>query len=440
MVRLLSRRMKDSGIEWIGEIPEDWDTVRTKVAFKVISGATPKSGVEKYWDGDIAWVTPSDFKTDDIYILNTNRMISEDGLNSCGTEVVPVNSIIISNRAPIGSVALNGIPLCTNQGCKSLTSIANENYNKFFYYYFSIMDSSLNMLGRGTTFLELSTFDLKNFMIPYPNYNNQQKIANFLDKKVAEIDHILEKTRESIEEYKKYKQSIITEAVTKGLNPDVKMKDSGIEWIGEIPEHWDLLKLRRIIRKTQNGLTRRNLSESNGVIVLKLKNITSDGNIDLSEINRIELTESEEKQYCLSKNDFLFVRVNGSRALVGKCAIYGGKDEVIAYNDHIIRVQFTDKCSTEYLHWFLISEAGRKEIETFIKTAAGQYTISGEDLRNVTISIPSLKEQSLISEFLNEKTTELNFIIKLKEGLIEEINSYKKSLIYECVTGKREVI
>jgi type I restriction enzyme S subunit len=246
--------MKDSRIEWIGEIPEDWEVGRLKDFFKVISGATPTSSNPNYWDGNIVWITPADYKTEDIYINKSKRMITKEGLDSCATTLVPINSVIVSNRAPIGQVALTGIQLCTNQGCKALINRTNIVENKFIYYYLSIVSKPLNILGKGTTFLELSAFDLSSFNIPITSLQEQQKIAIFLDQKVSQIDHIIEKTKESIEEYKKYKQSLITEAVTKGLNPNVEMKDSGIEWIGEIPKHWEVVKMRDLF-KFGSGLT-----------------------------------------------------------------------------------------------------------------------------------------------------------------------------------------
>ena len=137
--------MKDSGIEWIGEIPEDWEVERIKNRYYTISGATPKSGVEEYWDGDITWITPADYKTEDILVSKSRKQITSAGLNSCGTTLVPKNSIIVSNRAPIGAIALAGVDLCTNQGCKSLVKKDNSVVNRFFYYYLTIFSLLLKI-------------------------------------------------------------------------------------------------------------------------------------------------------------------------------------------------------------------------------------------------------------------------------------------------------
>jgi type I restriction enzyme S subunit len=432
------RAMKDSGVEWIGEIPEGWSIERIKHNANVINGATPRSDDPAYWDGTIVWVTPADMKDDISRISSSAKMITEAGLNSCGTELVPEHSVIISNRAPIGRVGLTVVSLCTNQGCKAIVTRSKTDPAYLCYYLF-IQIATLNMLGRGTTFLELSTFDLANLFFPCPSKTQQSCIATFLDVKCAQIDAIIEKQQQVIEKLKLYKQSVITEAVTKGLDPAVPMKDSGVEWIGMVPEHWSIVKLSRAIVNTRNGMTRRDLTESSGIIVLKLSNITSEGNLDYSQINRIELSDFEIEKYILHDGDFLFVRVNGSKGLVGKCALFRKIDEPVAYNDHIICVSLSDDYFQPYVHWYLLSDAGKQEVNKQIKTAAGQYTISGVGLREIAIPFLSYQEQKYISAFLTDKCEKIEKAIIKKSCIIANLTAYKKSLIYEAVTGKREV-
>ena len=205
--------MKDSGVEWIGEIPKAWEKLRTKYLFSVVNGATPKSGVMEYWEGDIPWITPADYTNDKMYIEEIKRYITEDGLSSCGTTLVPKESIIVSNRAPIGLVALAPFELCTNQGCKALVKKCDLS-EKYYYYYFTVMNDPLNMLGRGTTFLELSSNDLNDFFVPVPRLNEQKSIAEYLDNKCAELDRLIQANITTIRELKEYRQSAIYEAVT----------------------------------------------------------------------------------------------------------------------------------------------------------------------------------------------------------------------------------
>ena len=172
------RTMKDSGISWIGAIPENWKISKIKNHFNIIAGSTPDSLNPLYWDGNIIWVTPADYKTSDKFISNGRKNITKKGYNSCNTTIVPKGSIIFSKRAPIGSVAIASNPLCTNQGC--LSCVVKDKSNITYYYY--IMASFTNefeLLGSGTTFKEISASDFGNFAIPFPPLAEQQAIADF---------------------------------------------------------------------------------------------------------------------------------------------------------------------------------------------------------------------------------------------------------------------
>lgn len=205
--------MKDSGIEWIEEIPEKWEIKKVKYLFSVVNGATPKSSVPEYWDGDIMWITPADMSFEMFEIKDSRQKITAAGLASCGTTLVPKGSIVISTRAPIGQICIAGKELCTNQGCKTLVCF-EELCNEYFYYYLKVQAKVLNMLGRGTTFLELSSRDLGDFLLPLPPLSEQKAIAAYLDKKCGEIDALSERNKNIIESLREYKQSLIYEAVT----------------------------------------------------------------------------------------------------------------------------------------------------------------------------------------------------------------------------------
>ena len=234
--------MKDSGIEWIGEIPVDWDTLPLKNCFWISSGSTPDSNDTELWDGDIVWVTPADFKTRDYFVHKGKRNISKLGYKSCSVKMAPENSIIFSKRAPIGSVAINSIPLCTNQGC--FTCIPRNQVNtKFYYYVMSIYEDVFNLYGSGTTFKEISATVFGNLKFQHPSLYEQRKIADFLDSKCAEIDALTADIEKEIEVLEEYKKSVITEAVTKGLDPNAEMKDSGIDGISTVPKDWNVSRL-----------------------------------------------------------------------------------------------------------------------------------------------------------------------------------------------------
>lgn len=205
--------MKDSGFIYYGQIPAQWKLVATKYLYRIESGATPKSENPDYFDGDIPWITPADYKTDDVFVSGGRRSLTEQGLNSCSTTLIPKGSIIFSKRAPIGSVAINSETLCTNQGCLSCIPRTND-LSKYFYYVMSVMAEQYNLLGSGTTFKEISANNFANFILPQPTIQEQQLIVSFLDEKCSKIQKLISIKTQKIDRMISYKKSLIYEYVT----------------------------------------------------------------------------------------------------------------------------------------------------------------------------------------------------------------------------------
>lgn len=206
--------MKDSGIEWIGQIPKRWKIKKIKYVFNVTSGSTPVSNINEYWDGNIKWITPADFKTNDVYVFCGKRNITKLGLKASSIQIIPSNSIIFSKRAPIGSVVINKESLCINQGCLALVSKHDIKCTKFYYYVLSILDKIFNMLGTGATFKEISASNFNNTCLQYPPLAEQQQIADFLDSKCSEIDSLIADKKRQLDILADYKKSLIYEYVT----------------------------------------------------------------------------------------------------------------------------------------------------------------------------------------------------------------------------------
>jgi len=207
--------MKDSGIEWIGEIPEHWNIKRLKEILDIVNGSTPKSSNSENWDGDIYWVTTDDLgKLESKFILDTKRKITETGFMSCGTTLCPENSIILSSRAPIGHIGILSFQACTNQGCKTLVPYNRIINGIFLYYKIFASKERLQSLGRGTTFIELSTKELSLFNISLPPLSEQKAIAHYLDTKTAQIDQIIQTINTQIEKLKELRKTLINDVVT----------------------------------------------------------------------------------------------------------------------------------------------------------------------------------------------------------------------------------
>ncbi|MCD8211057.1 MAG: restriction endonuclease subunit S, partial [Prevotella sp.] len=200
--------MKDSGVDWIGKIPENWNLAGIKRLFTLCAGATPDSNSPANWDGDIIWVTPADFKTQDKFVNQGKRNISQLGYDSCSATIVDKGSIIFSKRAPIGTVSICEVPLCTNQGCISCIPHSDAN-SLFYYYYLSVFTEQFELYGSGTTFKEISMDNFANFKVTIPPTLEQSKIATFLDFKTSEINSLIDNLNKQIESLKEYKKSLI---------------------------------------------------------------------------------------------------------------------------------------------------------------------------------------------------------------------------------------
>ncbi len=206
--------MKDSGIDWIGMIPRGWEIKKIKHLWRTFNGATPKSDIRDYWDWDIVWATPEDLsQLKDKYISESKRMITENWYQSCGTTIVPKDSVILSCRAPIGLLAISKVPLCSNQGCKS---IVPNSHSLATFLYFSLLANkwSLDAISSWTTFKELSSKRLADFFIAIPSIEEQEEIVAYLEKETIYIDAMKEKIQRSIDLLQEYKTSLISHVVS----------------------------------------------------------------------------------------------------------------------------------------------------------------------------------------------------------------------------------
>ncbi len=425
--------IKDSGVDWIGKIPSEWDISKTKHIFRVICGSTPDSGYAEFWDGHIQWITPADM-SDIGYISAGERTITQLGYKSCGTSLIPANSIVISCRAPIGKINLTTGTLCTNQGCKAL--VGSGMCSKYFFYYYYAEKDELDNLGRGTTFKELSTVSMMNFVVIIPPINEQHQIAAFLDAESRKIDELLSDLRAQIDILMRYKKSLITETVTKGLNPDVPMKDSGIDWIGKIPEGWKIARIKDC-NKLQTGKTPPDnigieYERSETGIYWYTPSDLDDNTYQLKpaekSIEHSAVRNNNIKTY--PPNSLLFVAIG---ATVGKIGI---TSENSFSNQQITALIPYDGMIPRYELYYLVSKS------TYMKDNALYTTLpimNNQYLGGIKVIVPPLDIQCQIVSFLDKKCSQIDALLKDKQAQVDKLESYKKSLIYEYVTGKKRV-
>ena len=241
-------KYKDSGIEWIGKIPQDWKISKIKNYCKeVFSGGTPSTTEPTYWDGNISWLPSGEIQ--DCLITKPVRFITEQGLYNSSTKMIPAKTTLIAmTGGTCGNVGYLTFNSCANQ---SVTAYINKETtsSKFLFYLLLGAREEILLNKTGGAQGGINVFNCKNIPVPFIPFTEQQAIADYLDKKCGEIDNAIETEKNVIEKLKEYKQSVITETVTKGLDKSVEFKDSCIEWIGKIPKHWEVCKLLKLYRE-----------------------------------------------------------------------------------------------------------------------------------------------------------------------------------------------
>lgn len=425
----MTREMKNSGIEWIGDIPSEWCTKPINSCFKERN--------EKVSDYD--WQPLSVTKNGIVKQLETAaKSDAHDARKKVCTGDFVINSRSdrkqscgVSNYD--GSVSLINIVLKNNS---SLTteyikfSLKNYGFAEEFYKW-----------GTGIVDDLWSTNyqRMKKIMIPVPPLPEQKRIADFLDNKVTEIDKIISETKASIENYKEYKQAVITEAVTKGLDKNVPMKDSGIEWIGEIPVDWRLGKIKSCVTKVGSGKTPKgggDVYSSEGVLFLRSQNVYDTGLVLDDPTYISEEIDEEMKNTRVMDKDVLLNITGGS---IGRCCIYDKSYGKANVNQHVSIIRLKqDIMFPEYMHYYWLSSLGKMSVNLY-QTGGNREGMSADAIKNSPIIYTSISTQKEIIAFLDSKCAEIDNIILEKEKLITNLEEYKKSLIYEYVTGKKVV-
>ena len=428
------REMKDSGVAWIGKIPHCWNTSKLKYLGQYVNGYAFK---------------PEEWGSKGVPIIRIQDLTgSNDNPNYFEGQIdkkywVENGDILISWAATLDAFIWNKGNGWLNQHIfKAVPNRRIINYDFFFWMIKESMKNMNNDNKHGIFMQHVTLSVFNNFTIPMPPLAEQERIAAFLDAQCAEIDAVLEKTRASIEEYKKLKQAVITQAVTKGIRGDRPMKDSGIEWIGDIPAEWRKTQLRHCAA-IKSGITLGKKYEKTDSLVerpyLRVANV-QDGYVDLSVLTTIEVTQDDDLKYRLRAGDVLMTE-GGDRDKLGRGCVWHGEIEPCLHQNHIFAVQTSkDTLLPEFLEYLTVSDVGRSYFDvTAIKTTNLACTSSSKVLA-FTIPLPSVEEQAEIVEALNTKCAGIDALVAKKQQYLTEIENYKKSLIYEYVTGKKEVV
>ncbi|MCI7807166.1 MAG: restriction endonuclease subunit S [Spirochaetales bacterium] len=413
------REMKDSGIEWVGQIPENWNVMANKYVMHKTKVIIPT-----YCGEDILSLTINGVIVRDLD-AGGKMPASFDGYQrlQTGNLLMCLFDYDVTPRC-IGLIKDNGI----TSPAYSQFIVDKGNHTDYYYYYYLMIDHSKALLHMAKNLRHSFTEEqLGMIHTPVPPVEEQQRIASFLDTKCAEIDALTADIQKEIETLQEYRKSVITEAVTKGLDPNVEMKDSGVEWIGEIPKHWGICKIKYNLHRAESR-------NPGNVQVLSLYRDYGVIPKDSRDDNHNITSEDTTKYKYVQVGNFV---INKMKAWQGSVAV--SEHEGIVSPAYYVYQFDNDNLNKRYFH-YLIRSCYKDEFRRLSGgIREGQWDLPSEALDNTFIVIPSEKEQTLIINFLDTKCSEIDSIIVDKQNQLETLAEYRKSLIYEYVTGKKEV-
>lgn len=429
---------KDSGVEWLGEIPSHWDSKSLKYLCTynddVLSETTPKDTEIQYVDiGSVSAIEG---------ISNLETMIFKDA-PSRARRVVKDGDVIVSTvRTYLEAIAPIDNPpenLIVSTGFAVIRP-NKELYKGFASYCLRAKGFIKEVVARsvGVSYPAINSSELVNIIIPSLNFNEQVQIANFLDHETTKIDSLIEKQQKLIELLKEKRQAVISHAVTKGLDPNVPMKDSGVEWLGEVPEHWQVIKFGITNQSAVLGGNYISSEGDDGVPVIKMGNLGR-GNISLVKVERLKKNEAYESEHTLKKGDFLF-NTRNSLDLVGKVSIWREELDKAVYNSNILRISFNKLIgSSEYVSYLFNSDLGLSQLRLIAKGTTNVAAIYYKDLSGLVFAYPPTAEQNKIVSVLDDSCASLDKLILKAESAIQLMQERRTALISAAVTGKIDV-
>ena len=421
---------KDSGVQWIGQIPEHWKIGKIKVLCdSIFAGATPSTDNQEYWEGgSIPWI-PSGC-CHDCKINEAPKYITEAGLQNSSTKLIPANTTVMAlTGATCAQLGYLTIEACANQSVVAFVENKQKADSRFLYYSLFAAREEILTHKSGGAQGGINQKDCRNTQIAVIPLFEQQAIVNYLDKKTGQIDKSISLLETQKADLQAYRKAIISETVTKGLNPNAKLKDSGIQWIGQIPEEWSVSKLK-YAGEARNGLTYSpdDICDA-GILVLRSSNI-QDSRLDFNDNVYVGSAPDTLK---MQQGDILICSRNGSIALVGKCA-YIPNDMDAVFGAFMMR--FRPKCANRFM-FYVVQEAIQSYKAYYATSTVNQLTV--DVFGNMQIPLPSRIEQEAIANYLDKKTSDIDTAIERINAQITELQAYRTAFISEAVTGKIDV-
>lgn len=400
------------------KIPNHWQWTILDGIANWGSGGTPSKKHSEYYSGDIHWIKTGELNND--YIYDSEDKITLDGLKNSSAKLYPINTVIVAMYgATVGKVGILGIEAATNQACACAICNSNIHFKYLFYYLISQKDTFI-LISRGTAQPNISQSIIKNYSIPLPPLDEQKRIVEIIDSLFEKLDRAKAIAQNVVDGYELRRSKILHDAFTGQLT------NSNID-------DWQNVKWLSCIKKMQNGVSKRIGDEGKETIVLRLCDLKG-FEINLSNARKISLTDSEQENYLLHKNDVLMIRVNGSKGNVGKQILITNSNEM-AFCDHLIRIQFNENVLPKYMTYLSQHTTYKNYILKNVISTAGQYTISRKRMTDLDILIPTLEEQKEIVERLDSLLTKELQTKELAENVLNTIEKMKKKILGMAFRG-----
>ena len=441
-------KYKPSGVEWLGDVPEHWEVAPVKAHCRIVNGGTPTSTDPTFWNGSVRWITPEDLgRAKSRTVSSTRRTLSQRGYVNCGAQIAPARSVVLSTRAPIGHVAIIAKPSCTNQGCRSLVPNRSVVDPVFLYYAIRSQRAVLKSLGKGTTFLELSIIDVGSFPVAFPFLNEQRAIAAYLDRETAKIDALIARNEALIKHLKEQRAALISQTVTRGLPPDEsrkagidpnpKLKPSGVEWLGDVPERWRVGRLKeygdvisgsafpiRLQGSTEGALSFYKVSD--------LTEICSDGQHMDEARNRISYQVAHDlRARIIPKRAIVYAKIgaacllNRRRITTVKCCI-----------DNNMTAYIPNRLVTHKWAYYWMTSL---DFAAVANPGAIPSVSEGYQKTLPIVVPPTLEEQEALTGFLDRQTAMVDEATTLACREIDLLREYRTRLISDVVTGRVDI-
>lgn len=417
-------KYKDSGIAWIGEIPEHWEV-------KKIKNICSQTNIKENSKGNpLPYIGLENIESGSGKYVDTTSEVDGIANRFCK------NNVLFGKLRPY----LSKVYLAKSDGiCSTEFIVYDTKKNDCHFIHKLLLSQSfidvVNSSTYGAKMPRANSEFINNIYTQIPPIQEQQHIATYLDQKCGEIDELITLQEEMITKLQSYKQSVITEAVTKGLDKNVPLKDSGIEWIGEIPEHWTFTVFKKFLSEPMQYGANEPAEECNynDPRYIRITDIKDDGTLRDDTFKSLPLEKA--KEYMLNKGDLLFAR---SGATVGKTFLYK-EDYAACFAGYLIKARCNkDVLLPNFVFYYTLSNVYQNwKNSIFIQSTI--QNIGADKYSVMPIIVPSLSEQQSIANYLDQKCSEIDELISIKQQKIEKLKDYKKSLIFECVTGKRKV-